>query len=115
MLCSDRSVSVINVIKVVINTAERGIALISDDNNSPTKYTIFFARGFLIDYKYFGPADFRSANGFSELALVFEIFKISVFSCFETFYTRFDNFSYRRIGGTLFSSCYMVNIHIWMI
>ena len=33
MLCSDRSVSVINVIKVVNDTAERGIALISDYNN----------------------------------------------------------------------------------
>ena len=87
MLFSDRSISVINVIKVVNATAERGIALISDDNNSPTKNNIFSARGFLIDYKYLWPADIWSANGFSVLALVFEIFKISVFSCFETFYT----------------------------
>ena len=33
MLCSDWSVSVINVIKVVNDTAERGIALINDYNN----------------------------------------------------------------------------------
>ena len=102
MLCSDRSVSVINLIKVVNDTAEHGIALISDFNNSPTKNTNFsFAQGFLIDYIYFESADFRSANGFSELALVFEIFKISVFSCYETFYTLFGNFSDQNRWNTI--------------
>ena len=50
------------------------------NNTQPNKKNLKkFVWGFLTDYIYLGPADFRSATGFSELALVFEIFEIFIF------------------------------------
>ena len=49
---------------------------------------------------------------FLELALVPEIFKISVFHVLRHFTPNLVIFPI-RIGGILFSLCYMVAIHIW--